>query len=264
MTHAILTERRGPLFRVTLNRPEKLNAIDGAISTGLRAATEEFAADPDLRVMVLRGAGAFFCAGADINSDLFPDPTLSGQSAFRDWYGHSAASLHPLCDRWESLPKPVVAAHNGPVFGGGLELSLSCDFRLASTAAVYALPETALGGLPGSGGISRLTRILGPHWARWFIMASERMAAEQALSVGLVHAVYPEAEFDTRVEDFCQRLAAQPPEAVAAGKLAIELAADLGRAQGRNVERLTVGSLVMGQEYAARLAEVRDRLARKP
>lgn len=260
---AILTERRGPVFHVTLNRPEKLNAINGAVSTGLRAATAEFAADPALRVMVLRGAGSYFCAGADINSDLFPDPALSGQSAFRDWYGTSATSLHPLCDRWESLPKPIVAAHNGPVFGGGMELSLSCDFRLASTEAVYALPETALGGLPGSGGISRLTRIVGPHWARWFIMATERMGADQALAVGLVHAVYPAAEFDARVDAFCQRLATQPPEAVAAGKLAIELAADLGRDAARNVERLAVGSLVMGQEYAEKLAAVRARLARK-
>ncbi len=263
MTDAILTERDGPLLRVTLNRPAKLNAIDGALSAGLRAATVEFAADPALRVMVLRGAGSYFCAGADINSDLFPDPALSGQSAFRDWYGHGAASLHPLCDRWESLPKPIVAAHNGPVFGGGLELSLSCDFRLASSEAVYALPETALGGLPGSGGISRLTRLVGPHWARWFIMACERMEAEQALAIGLVHAVYPAAEFDARVDDFCRRLAAQPPEAVAAGKLAIDLAADLGRDGGRNVERLAVGSLVMGQEYAEKLAELRARLARK-
>lgn len=264
VTDAILTERRGPLLWLTLNRPDKLNAINQDISLGLKAATEEFAADPALRVMVLRGAGKFFCAGADINSELFPDPALSGQSAFRDWYAHSRASLHPLGDRFESLPKPVVAAHNGPAFGGGLELSLSCDFRLASTAASYALPETALGGLPGSGGISRLTRIIGPHWARWFIMANERMNAQQALSVGLIHAVYDAAEFDDRVEDFCLRLAAQPPEAVAAGKLAIELAADLGRAEARNIERLTVGSLVMGPEYQQKLTELRRKLATKP
>ncbi|HHX89333.1 MAG TPA: enoyl-CoA hydratase/isomerase family protein [Paracoccus sp.] len=262
-TDALLTERRGPIFQITLNRPGKLNAINEEISLGLKAATEEFAADPALRVMVLRGAGRYFSAGADINSELFPDPALSGQSAFREWYGHSRASLHPLGDRLESLAKPVVAAHNGPVFGGALELSLSCDFRLASTSASYALPEIALGGLPGSGGISRLTRIVGPHWARWLVMAGERIGAEQALSIGLAHAVWAEAEFDAQVEAFCQRLATQPPEAMAAGKLAIEAATDLGLAQARNIERLTVGSLVMGQEYAEKLAEIRAKLARK-
>lgn len=263
MTDAVLTERKGAVLWVTLNRPEKLNAINEAMSLGLKAATEDFAADPDLRVMVLRGAGKFFCAGADINSELFPDPALSGQSGFRTWYATSRASLHPLCDRLEAIEKPVVAAHNGPAFGGGLELSLSCDFRLSSSAAAYALPETALGGLPGSGGISRMARIVGPHWARWFIMACERADAAQALSMGLVHAVYPEAEFEARVTDFCERLSSQPPEAVAAGKLAIELATDLGRAEARNLERLSVGNLVMGQEFATKLAEIRATLATK-
>src|SRR5207247_308535 len=95
-----------------------------------------------------------------------------------------------------------------------------------------------IGALPGSGGISRLTRIVGPHWARWLVMAGEQVGAEQALLMGLVHDVYADEEFETRVMAFCTKLARQPYEVLGLAKLSIELAADLDRTQGRNVERI--------------------------
>lgn len=263
MSKAVETAKNGRIFVATINRPEKLNAINLDVAEGLSEALRAFAEDDGSRVMLVRANGRYFCAGADINSELFPDPALSGQSKFRRWYGSGPGSIHPLLDTIESLEKPVVVAHQGPCFGGGLEFSLACDFRLAAKAATYALPEIALGGLPGSGGISRLTRIVGPHWARWLVMGCEPMTAERALTIGLVHDVYGDAQFDDRVNAFCERLAAQPPEALAAAKLAIELTADLDRAQGRNVERLAVGSLVMGAEFVEKLAEVRAKLKNK-
>ena len=171
--------------------------------------------------------------------------------------------MHPLFDELEAAEKPIVVAHHGPCLGGALEMSLSCDFRLAAASASYALPETALGSLPGSGGTSRLTRLVGPHWARWFIMANLPMSAERALAAGLIHDIYPDEEFEQRVRAFCLHLARQTPEAVAAAKIAIEMVADLGRSEARNAERLAVSALAVGEESRSLTAKLRNRLSNK-
>jgi enoyl-CoA hydratase/carnithine racemase len=142
-------------------------------------------------------------------------------------------------------------------------MSLSCDFRLAAKSVHYALPEIAIGALPGSGGISRLTRIAGPHWARWMVMAAEQVSADQALSMGFVHAVYPDDEFGDRVWQFCLKLARQPYELLGLAKLSIELAADLDRAQARNVERIGNSLLFTRDEHKTLLREFLERQAAK-
>ena len=258
----IRVEAVGPILRLTLTRDAKSNAINLAMWQGLVEATSHFAQTPELRVMLLCAEGRYFSAGADLNGPLIPDPSITSAAEFRRWYRSGEGSLHGLGDAWEALEKPVVVAHQGPCLGGALELSLCADFRLASEAAVYGLPEIALGGIPGSGGTSRLTRLAGPHWARWMILANQKVDAARALSIGIVHDVYAPAEFAARVDGFCTALAAQPPEAFAAGKLAIELAADLDRAQARNVERLAVSSLIGGGEYQTLMAAMQARLAR--
>ena len=258
----VLVSEREQILEVVLNRPEKYNALNTEMAARLFDASQLFAERRDLRVMLIRANGKYFSAGADVNGGLFPDPAETSPSGFRRAYRSRPTSLHPLNDELEAIEKPIVVAHHGPCLGGALELSLSCDFRLAAKSARYALPETGIGGLPGSGGTSRLTRIVGPHWARWFIMANLPMDAERALTIGLVHDVYPDVEFTQRVWDFCLHLARQPPEAVAAAKLAIELVADLERGQARNVERLAVSSLVMGEEFRTEVAATRARLAK--
>ena len=142
-------------------------------------------------------------------------------------------------------------------------MSLSCDFRLAAASASYALPEIEIGALPGSGGISRLTRIAGPHWARWLVMAGEHLTAEQALNIGIVHAVYPDATFAAQVRAFCVKLATRPYELLGLAKLSIELAADLDRAQARNVERISNSILFTGDEHKLLLQQLLDRQAAK-
>lgn len=127
-----------------------------------------------------------------------------------------------MFDEFESIEKPIVVAHQGPCLGAALEMSLSCDFRLAARGARYALPEIEFGALPGCGGISRLTRVAGPHWARWLVMAGEQVTADQALAMGIVHAVYPDDTFDSRARAFCARLAGLPYEALGLAKLSIE------------------------------------------
>jgi enoyl-CoA hydratase/carnithine racemase len=135
--------------------------------------------------------------------------------------------------------------------GGGLELSLSCDFRLAAKSASYAFPEGKFGVLPASNGVSRLTRIVGTHWARYLIMANLPVAAEKALIMGLVHEVWPDETFEEEVMRFCRHLAQQNAEQMGAAKLAIEMARDVGLAHGRNVERMANSALMLNPDYRA-------------
>ncbi|MCC6787233.1 MAG: enoyl-CoA hydratase/isomerase family protein [Hyphomonadaceae bacterium] len=257
-----VSEREG-ILEFVFTRAEKLNALTLPMVQGLWDAVQTLASRKDLRVLLIRAEGRYFSAGIDLNSELSPSFEITSPTEFRRWYRNGVGSMHPLFDEIEGVEKPVVIAHQAACLGGAFEMSLSCDFRLAAKSARYALPETALGGIPGSGGTSRLTRIVGPHWARWFIMANLAMEAERALAVGLVHDVYPDETFESDVWSFCQNLAKQPPETVAAAKLAIELVADLDRQQARNVERLTVSGLVMGEEFKTLMGAMRERLGHK-
>lgn len=253
---------RESILEFTFTRGAKLNALTLPMVEGLWTAVQTLADRDDLRVLLIRAEGRYFSAGIDLNSPLSP-PEKPTMTAFRRWYRQGRGSMHPLFDEIEAVEKPIVVAHHAPCLGGAFEMSLSCDFRLAAQSASYALPETALGGIPGSGGTSRLVRLVGPHWARWFIMANLPMPAERALTIGLVHDVYPDETFDEQVWAFCQNLAKQPPETVAASKLAIELAKDLDRQQARHVERLTVSGLVMGDEFKSLMGAMRARLRKK-
>jgi enoyl-CoA hydratase len=248
MSHLLVTER-GRVLEVTLNRPEKHNALSLEMLDGLMEATQRLAARDDLQVLLIRANGKYFSAGIDLASELAPDPEITSPTEFRRWYCAGVGCIHPLGDMWEAIEKPVVVAHQGPCLGGALEVTLCADFRLASDDAAYGLPEIAMGGIPGSGGTSRLTRLAGPHWARWLVIAGQRIDAARALSIGIVHDVYAVDVFDDKVRAFCDELALLPREAVAAGKIAIDLCAELGRADARRVERLAVSGVVMGDEY---------------
>lgn len=248
--------RDGAVLIYRIDRQAKRNAINKAMFEALAETAREFATDPGLRVLLIESEGSFFSAGFEI-ADLKPSDPDEGPTGFRRDY--RAVARHDFYDALEAIEKPIVVAHQGPCYGAGLELSLSCDFRLASTAAKYALPELNMGMIPGSGGTSRLVRTIGAHWARWFIMAAESMGAEQARAVGLIHDVYPEETFREQVGAFCQRIARHPPEVMGSAKLAIELARDLDRAQGRNVERLINSSLSDRAEQRELLRMLRER-----
>jgi enoyl-CoA hydratase/carnithine racemase len=257
---ALLTQEIGPILQLTLNRPAKHNALNEAIFRGLAQGLETFIARPDLRVMLIRAQGKYFSAGADLAQQ--PLPEMHGSSsAMRTWYRRELNGMLALYHELEATEKPIVVAHHATCIGGGLELSLSCDFRLAASSARYAFPEGNFGSLPASGGVSRLTRLVGPHWARWLIMANRPIDAADALSIGLVHEVYPDDEFDTRVMQFCEHLCRQPPEFMAMCKVAIELAADLESAQARNLERLANSVLTLGKEHEELLAAWKARFS---
>jgi enoyl-CoA hydratase/carnithine racemase len=254
------TERDEAVLVFTFNRPDKYNAFTREMLAAFAGAVDCFTEDDALRVLLIRAEGKYFTSGMDVTT-LGQTPDGEGPSGFRKRY--RSVAWHDLWDALEQVEKPVVVAHQGPCLGAGLELSLSCDFRLASDAAHYGLPEMSMGMIPGSGGTSRLVRTVGAALARWMIMASEKVSAEQALVAGLVNAVYPADTFEADVRAFCARLAAQPPEAMAAAKLAIEFAADLDRAQARNMERLMNSSLNEGAEQKRVFAELIARMTRK-
>lgn len=259
-TPHLLVEADGPVLQLTLNRPEKYNAITLDMADALFDAVRRYAADPVLRVLLIRAHGKYFSAGTDFTQISMPDPQGSS-SAARTWYRSGRGSFHTLFDELEALEKPVVVAHHAPCLGGALEMSLSCDFRLAARSARYALPEIeTIAALPGSGGVSRLTRIVGPHWARWLAMAAQPVDADRALAIGLVHEVYADEAFDAGVQGFCRRLASLPREAMALSKLAIELCQDLDRQQARHVERIANSMLFVGDEHQQQIATMRARL----
>ena len=259
----ILITESDSVIHVAFNRPDKYNAISMEMLEGLREATARLRDRDDLRVMLVTANGKYFSAGIDLTGSLAPDASIQSPSAFRRWYRQGAGSLHGLGDEWEAIEKPVVVAVHGPCLGGAFELALCADFRLAADAARFGLPEIALGALPGSGGTSRLVRLAGPHWARWLVLANRQVDAERALAIGLVHEIFGDETFIDDALAFCQSLVALPPEAFGAGKLAIELATDLERGQGRNVERLVVSGLFQGAELKERMQAMQDRLAAK-
>lgn len=257
---ALITEERDGILIATLNRPAKLNALNQEIFEGMTAAVHRYAADPALRVFLIRATGRYFCAGADLVGGI-PAPDAGGTAAVREWYRVAMGpGMQRLYDEMEAIEKPFVVAHQAPCVGGGLEMSLSCDFRLAARNARYSFPEAKLGSIPASGGVSRLTRLVGQHWAKWMILANQQVDAEHALNIGLVHAVYDDDQFEEQVMDFCRSLAAQPPEMATMAKLTIELAGEASASDARKIERLGQSVLQVGEEQRAMFAAMYAKL----
>jgi enoyl-CoA hydratase len=247
---ALLTVDQDGILIATLNRPDKLNALNLETMNLLTKAVIRFRDSPDLKVMLIRATGRYFCSGADLKGGQNKiSPTAHTASGIRENHRLNLNGMQQLWDEMEHIEKPFVVAHQAMCVGGGLELSLSCDFRLAAKSAGYAFPEGLFGVLPASSGVSRLTRLCGPHWARWLIMANKSADADKACMMGLVHEVYPDETFETDVMEFCQHLAKQNGEQMGAAKVAIELCADVSREQGRHVERMANSALMLNPAY---------------
>ena len=247
--HLLVTEDDGILI-ATLNRPDKLNALSTELMRLLEAAVEQYRDTPALRVMLIRSTGRYFSSGADLKEGAGTDaaPPTTG-SQVREMHRRLPTRMRQVWDEMEAIEKPFVVAHHARCVGGSLEMSLSCDFRLAAASASYAFPEAQFGVLPATNGVSRLVRIIGPHWARLLITANMPVDAEEARIMGLVHKVYPDDSFEADVMGFCRHLARQNAEMVGASKIAIELAADLPAHQAASVERLVNSSLMLGADY---------------
>lgn len=189
MDDFVRTDRTGDTVIVTLNRPNKANAYHRPTLEAMARALDACEAEPSLRVVIIRGEGRHFCAGADF--DELKTRDISDALCLR-----SAA----LFDRIAALPLPVIAAIHGAALGGGLELALACDLRVAAADAFFGLPETQLGLLPAAGGLARLPRVVGDARARELVFTGRRIDAETAARYGLVHDVTPAAVLDAALE----------------------------------------------------------------
>ncbi len=248
----ILVHDEDAILVATFNRPDKLNAMSAELMRGLGEAVDRFRDDPGLKVMLIRAKGRYFSAGADLKQGAKTSaarPPVTTGSGIREL--HRKLRMRQVWDEIEHVEKPFVVAHQGMCVGGSLEMSLSCDFRLAAASAGYAFPEAKFGSLPATNGVSRLTRIVGPHWARYLVMANLPATAQEAWNMGLVHKIFPDESFEADVMDFCRHLARQDGELMGTAKIAIELAADLGAHQAAAVERMANSTLMLGPAYKA-------------
>jgi enoyl-CoA hydratase len=248
----LLTNEQDGILIVTLNRPEKLNALSGEFMTLFDDAVARFRDSDDLRVMLIRSTGRYFSAGADMRGGS-PKSQKRTASGIRENHRTGLHGMQRIYDEMEHIEKPIVCAIQAPCVGGGLEMALSCDFRLAAKSASFAFPEGLFGVLPASNGVSRLTRICGGHWARWMIMGNQKADADKALIMGLVHDVLPDDGFDDAILEFCRHLTKNDPEQMAAAKIAIELASEVGRDSARHVERMANSALMLNPAYLERI-----------
>lgn len=215
----VLYDRRGPVVTLTVNRPDALNALNAAVSATLAEAVERASADHQVRVLVLTGAGTrAFVAGADVTELVEMSPVEAEARALQ------AKALH---DRFRRCRKPVIAAINGYCLGGGFELALACDVRIASRNAQFGLPEIKLGVLPGGGGVSRLIRLVGSATTRALCMLGETIDAERALALGIVHKLYAVDELMKEAASLADNLAAKSQVALAQIKELAETVADM-------------------------------------
>jgi enoyl-CoA hydratase len=207
----IRVEARASIAIITVNRPDKLNALNAETVNELRTALEQVAADAAIRAVIITGAGdKSFVAGADI-AELAQMTPISGIDVARQ--GQDTFRM------LETMRKPVIAAVNGFALGGGLELALACHFRVASDNAKFGLPEVKLGIIPGYGGTVRLPRVVGRGRALELILTGEMIDAQEAYRVGLVNHIYPQSELLDAAQQLAKKIAANGPVAVA---LAIE------------------------------------------
>ena len=259
----LLTDEQEGILIATFNRPDKLNAMSVQLVRSLWEAIERFRDTPELKVMLVRATGRYFSAGADLKEGAGRGAPPTTGSAIREMHRRMPSDMRRVWDEIEHVEKPFVVAHQGPCVGGSLEMSLSCDFRLASTRASYAFPEAQFGLLPATNGISRLTRVVGTHWARYLVMANLPATAEQALNMGLVHLVFPEETFEEEVMNFCRHLTRQNGEMIGTAKIAIELARDLQAEQAGAVERLANSTLMLMPSYRENMRRHVEGLGKK-
>ena len=218
---------KGPVGFVTLDRPDALNALSREMLEGIRDALDRAEADPKVRAVVITGAGdKAFCAGADIST--MREASISEARDF--------ASLgHAVGARIEAFPRPVIAAVNGYALGGGCELALACDIRLASERARFGQPEVSIGVLPGWGGTQRLVRVAGLGFAKELIFTGRTCDAGEAAAHGLANRVVPHESLMAEATALAELIAAKAPWAVTQAKLMTNLAFDGG--QQANLER---------------------------
>ena len=215
-------QRDGMIATVSLARAAKLNALTPAMLDELEACARTIDADETVRVVVLNGGGATaFCVGADINEW----GALGALDMWRRWVKRG----HHVFDQWARLRQPVIVALNGHAFGGGLELAIAGDIRIAAQSAQFALPEASIATCPGWSGSQRLVQLIGASRAKYLALSGERWSAADAFGSGLIHEVVASEALADRANALAQTMAQRAPVALQLTKLLVNAAAGEGR-----------------------------------
>ena len=217
---------------LTLNRPEDLNAVDEVMLQGLEAAMALAAASPEIRCVVIKGAGRAFCAGADLKNAL-----RLGKEGLQDFLSLARRTFALVRD----CPKPVIAGLNGITVAGGLELALACDILVASETATVGDAHVNFGVFPGAGGAAILPRRIGYHAAAHLLFTGGSVSADRMFQLGLVQEVWPAADFLVRLEGLADRIASKSPEGLARIKTVARSAADISDAAALGLEAAEAG-----------------------
>ncbi len=242
MSYANLTlEKHKGVAILTVNRPAALNALNRGTFTDLDRAADEIAADAEVRVLIVTGAGdKAFVAGADITEFSGIKSAAEGAAI--------ALRGQKIFRKYETMAKPVIAAINGFALGGGCEFALACDIRIAADTARLGLPESTLGILPGYGGTQRLARLVGVGMAKKLAFTGAMIDAAEAYRIGMVEQVVPLAELMDAARGLAKKLAAGAPLALAAAKRAINDGIEMPLEAGCALEALCFGELCETQD----------------
>jgi enoyl-CoA hydratase len=228
MPQTVLSTREGRVAILTINRPDKLNALNEEVRVELLAALAEIESDDAVGAVVITGSGEkSFIAGADIGE-------FAGRSPFDQRFAMRSPRIF---DVMASFPKPVIAMINGFCLGGGCELSMSCDIRVASEKARFGQPEINLGLIPGGGGTQRLPRLVGMGHAMRLILSGDMIPAAEAKEIGLVDLVFPGEELRTKTLELAQKIAGKSPLTLKVAKEALRASEKLAIEDGITYER---------------------------
>ena len=227
---------------IWLSRPQKKNAFNAEMRREMESLLRDVAQNTAVRAVVITGGDEIFCAGADIGE-------IEGTASAEAAYQH-AREFQMLFDQVERLPQPVIAAVSGYALGGGCELALACDFRIASVSARFGLPEIKIGAFPGGGGTQRLARLIGTAKAKEMILLGDPIGAEDALAVGLVMKVVARGKCLEVARQLADRLAALPRLALQASKMLINRSQDIDLATGLEFEARTFGGIAHSHDFA--------------
>ncbi|MBT3533278.1 MAG: enoyl-CoA hydratase [Rhodospirillaceae bacterium] len=239
----ILFDVTNHVATITLNRPEAMNALAGDMRDRLLGILSGYADDPDVRCVVLTGAGRAFCAGGDI-------------AAMANWQENSDTSVleshlgtvEKVVTLLRTMPQPVIAAVNGPAAGGGMNMALACDMRLGCEKTLFSESFIKIGLIPDWGGFESLTRIVGGAKAMELMMTGDRIGAEEAYRLGLLNQLWPLDGFQDQVRAFAERLASGPPQALAAIKRGIQGATEAALRAALDFEHRTQATLILSDD----------------
>lgn len=238
---------------LTLNRPEKLNAFDETMIREIRQVIWRANFDEEIRVLIITGAGRGFCSGRDILGLDYENNLPSAQ------YRAYVRANHEMLDDLEALEKPVIAAVNGVCAGGGVEIAIACDFRIAARGAEFILTENKLGVLPASGACSRMIQLIGMGRTKEMIMAALPVSAERAEAIGLVHRACEREELMDRAIEFATHLLGRSPLAMGMAKHIINTCQNVDTETGRILERLGQSILITSEDAREGMRAFREK-----